>query len=739
MAATFALHLSAQAPLVMTRVSTTAKDALFLVDGQSFSGAAAFTWPAGSKHTLEIAPWQFAPGQLKSRYVFQHWTTAAGQTASPSNVQTITADPGIGWYNADLNVENAVSLNFYRCLDAVCFPPGTIWLNQVAYRQDADVWLAAGSTVALQATPNTGYVFAGWGQNGGVLASIYTFVLSSATTVYPRFAVARAVQLTTIPEGLQLLADRAPVTTPVTFDWGWNTTHTLAGVSPQWDRQGRLWMLRSWSDGGALNRSYEVQPGAGAITLTAQFVRAVAVAVSTDPIGLPITVDGSQVISPASFFWASGDQHTIAAPLQAVDAHGAPWTFRAWSNGAPAAQTITVADEQIETGIRLTGSYDPLSRIRIESVPSALLLSVDGADCRTPCEIQRAVGSTVVLGAPTTIGISDGVRLDFSGWEGVDGPSLKTAPGFRKVSAHYETAYRLSLSTAPVGAGSWRVSPPSADGFYPAGRVVSIGIDAGGGLKFRSWAQDLSGTANPQILAMDAPHSAEALFDKTPEAPPLPRIGNAAGDTPVTSVAPASIASLYGADLANTTATATTDPLPQSMGGVTLLCSGHILPLLYVSPLQINFQVPVDLAPGTYQVEIHRAGVPTISVELMVTRNAPGLFLAAHADGSPLTADAPARAGDRIRVYGTGLGPSQPSAMSGFQVPNAPAFPVIDPVVVLIGAHVISPELVVLAPGAVGIALVQFRVPAGLDESGCVDVAIRIGDQTSNSLRFSLQ
>jgi uncharacterized protein (TIGR03437 family) len=267
---------------------------------------------------------------------------------------------------------------------------------------------------------------------------------------------------------------------------------------------------------------------------------------------------------------------------------------------------------------------------------------------------------------------------------------------------------------------------------------VSIGIDAADGLQFRSWAQDLSGTANPQVLAMEGPHAAEALFDKAPEAPPKPRIGNAAGDTPVTAVAPGSIASLYGVDLADATATATTDPLPQSMGGVTLLCSGHLLPLLYVSPLQINFQVPVDLAPGTYQVDVHRSGGPTVSVELTVIRHAPGVFLAAHADGSPLTGNS-IRAGDTVRVYGTGLGPSQPSAMSGFQVPNAPAFPLIDPVVVLIGAHVISPELVVLAPGAVGIALVQFRVPAGLDDTEFVDVAIQVGELKSNSLRLILQ
>src|SRR6266699_2150725 len=99
---------------------------------------------------------------------------------------------------------------------------------------------------------------------------------------------------------------------------------------------------------------------------------------------------------------------------------------------------------------------------------------------------------------------------------------------------------------APSNAGSWRLSPPVADGYYPSDSPVGIGIDAAAGMKFRQWAKDLSGSANPATLVMDTPHAVQAMLDPLPETPPQARIGNAAGETPTASVASGSIASLYG-------------------------------------------------------------------------------------------------------------------------------------------------------------------------------------------------
>jgi len=72
---------------------------------------------------------------------------------------------------------------------------------------------------------------------------------------------------------------------------------------------------------------------------------------------------------------------------------------------------------------------------------------------------------------------------------------------------------------------------------------------------------------------------------------------------PSSTVAPNSLASLYGANLAPGVAQASAQPLPLALAGVTLSVTdaagvGRAAPLLYVAPGQINFVVPDGTAPG---------------------------------------------------------------------------------------------------------------------------------------------
>jgi uncharacterized protein (TIGR03437 family) len=69
------------------------------------------------------------------------------------------------------------------------------------------------------------------------------------------------------------------------------------------------------------------------------------------------------------------------------------------------------------------------------------------------------------------------------------------------------------------------------------------------------------------------------------------------------SVAPASVASGYGVDLAPTTATSSGPDYPTSLGGVRVHVVDargvdHLAPILYVSPTQINFQISPNVALG---------------------------------------------------------------------------------------------------------------------------------------------
>ncbi len=96
-----------------------------------------------------------------------------------------------------------------------------------------------------------------------------------------------------------------------------------------------------------------------------------------------------------------------------------------------------------------------------------------------------------------------------------------------------------------------------------------------------------------------------------------------------------SIASIYGINLASTTASAPSQPLPTVLGGVSLMvtdASGVQLPapLLYVSPTQINFVVPDGTAAGNATFTVSN-GATTSTATGVVQSVAPALF---SVDGS---------------------------------------------------------------------------------------------------------
>jgi len=66
-------------------------------------------------------------------------------------------------------------------------------------------------------------------------------------------------------------------------------------------------------------------------------------------------------------------------------------------------------------------------------------------------------------------------------------------------------------------------------------------------------------------------------------------------------LAPGGLATLYGSNLADAPQVVTASPnFPTSAAGVSVSVNGVAAPLIYVSPTQINFQVPWETTPGPY-------------------------------------------------------------------------------------------------------------------------------------------
>jgi hypothetical protein len=71
------------------------------------------------------------------------------------------------------------------------------------------------------------------------------------------------------------------------------------------------------------------------------------------------------------------------------------------------------------------------------------------------------------------------------------------------------------------------------------------------------------------------------------------------GSASVPVAARGSIVTIYGSTLSNTIASSATSPLPTQLGGTQVFFGGVAAPLLYVSPNQLNVQVPFEIPDVT--------------------------------------------------------------------------------------------------------------------------------------------
>jgi len=248
---------------------------------------------------------------------------------------------------------------------------------------------------------------------------------------------------------------------------------------------------------------------------------------------------------------------------------------------------------------------------------------------------------------------------------------------------------------------------------------------------------------------MSSPRSITAMFTAVPFIAPAGII-NAAGATPDGSVAPGSIVSIYGNNLATDLMIGGSNPLSQAIGGITVTVNDYLLPLLFVSPQQIGAQVPSGLADGTYPITVHIQGQPDVSGTFVVKRNAPGVFtqanpqnlplmVALHQDGSLVTQASPARRNEVISFYGTGFGPYNKPVIDGFNVAPTPLLTVADPVSVLTGGLTLTPDWAGAAPFMVGTTQVNLKIVDSIPHGTVLDVAVSAGGQQSSVVKLPVE
>jgi uncharacterized protein (TIGR03437 family) len=179
---------------------------------------------------------------------------------------------------------------------------------------------------------------------------------------------------------------------------------------------------------------------------------------------------------------------------------------------------------------------------------------------------------------------------------------------------------------------------------------------------------------------------------------------------------------------------------------VSVKVNGVAAPLYYVSPVQINFQVPwATPTTGTVDVAVLVNGGSSNIASVAVATAAPGLFVMPSLQAAVLNPDYslntpsnPAQVGTTVFAYLTGSGPVSPPAKDGVPAPTTSLVYAQASSSATIGGLPAAVSFAGLAPGFIGEVQMNIIVPAGL-APGSYPLAVTIDGQTSNAAPITVK
>jgi uncharacterized protein (TIGR03437 family) len=204
------------------------------------------------------------------------------------------------------------------------------------------------------------------------------------------------------------------------------------------------------------------------------------------------------------------------------------------------------------------------------------------------------------------------------------------------------------------------------------------------------------------------------------------------------SFAPGMIVSIYGTQLGSSILGATAIPLPGFLAGFQAVVNGVTAPLYYVSPDQVNVQIPYETAAGSATLTLWTP-YDSATYRFQVSAAAPGIFTFPDGSINPYRS---ASRGQTVTLFVTGEGQVTPSLATG----NSPAAKTPlgqlprprQTVSVTVGGVPAQVEFVGIPSGLVGVTQVNYTIPAGAP-SGVQPVVVAIGNSSSPPANITVQ
>jgi uncharacterized protein (TIGR03437 family) len=256
-----------------------------------------------------------------------------------------------------------------------------------------------------------------------------------------------------------------------------------------------------------------------------------------------------------------------------------------------------------------------------------------------------------------------------------------------------------------------------------------------------------------QLTRLGCVHLGLYLLGASAQTPHIKPEGVVNGATLTAEVSPGCIMLIKGSNLATAAAAASTSPLLTNMNGTQVLVDGIPSPLLYVSPSQVDVQVPWEANKGVaLSVQVSVNGVLSNKVSVASTTFSPGVFSLPSGQGSIVTLDGalaaplgtyfgsrPVRPGEFISIYATGMGTVNNRPGSGVAALSQPLSIGRTNPTVTIGGVTAPRTFFGLAPGFAGLYQVNVQVAANTPGGDAVPVVVsNAGTYIANTVTIAV-
>jgi uncharacterized protein (TIGR03437 family) len=393
----------------------------------------------------------------------------------------------------------------------------------------------------------------------------------------------------------------------------------------------------------------------------------------------------------------------------------------------------------------------------ISSNPSGLQVTIDGQPATTPAIAHLLPGTQHTIGAPSVQAGSTGVQYLSSGTQ----PVSVTCGATGSVVVNFQTQYALTVAADHGGTVS------SGAGWQNSGANVTLTATPQAGFVFSGWEGACTGTGSCTV-AMNGPKSVKADFSTSTALNPTVSAGGVVGaglsNPAVSAISPNGMAIAFGTGFAPAgtlsvlaSSNLVNGKVSTEMDGVCVLVGSTQAPILAVTPTQVNFQAPQGIQPGATSVQVvtgcgtaneKRSAAQTVTVQAATPEF---FYFVANSSGqNPIAAVdattgvsvgaaglvsgatfAPAKPGDVVTLYATGLGLTNPSFAAG-ELPGA-ASAITGAFQISVGGATLASTDVLysgVTPGSAGLYQINIRVPASTSD-GDQPVVMKVGGVTS--------